>query len=402
MLPRLSDTVRQAISRADEVARDLNHEFIGTEHLLLGLLESGTSALAATLQSCGLNTRQIRAQILRMVQAGPQPSTERNLPFTPRANQAIEFAAQEAWGVHQEQIGPAHLLLGLLRETDGVAGQLLLGLGLSLDAARSHLLAGRLEQLKFVERIVRDIPAGFACKRKLREELLSHLTEIYEEELARLKIPEAAWQSAADRFGKPTELARELRRSLSLRERINDLIERRLGIGWRPPETATHWMARWALQMAVLLAGLNVLAAIWIVAAAGINPGAWAAIRAIGLMSLCLPLLQFIVGTAFFKMRDALFGVFGTRKSNLTAAAMAALMSLAIAATFTAFITLTVGRIDDPVQLAAIALASIGTPLFAFFVIRTDGPQEVRDTLWACLDLDESSGCGAAPAEPAS
>jgi peptidoglycan/LPS O-acetylase OafA/YrhL len=100
-------------------------------------------------------------------------------------------------------------------------------------------------------------------------------------------------------------------------------------------------------------------------------------------------------------MRDALFGVFGTRKSNLTAAAMAALMSLAIAATFAAFATLTTGRLTDPAQLAAIALASIGTPMFALFIIRTDGPQEVRDTLWACLDLDDSSGGTAAPAEPA-
>jgi hypothetical protein len=396
-----TDPARHAMFRAEQEARARNHHYIGTEHLLLALLEDAGPELAHSLAKLGLNAEQIRASIETLIQSGPQPTSTRKLPLTPRANQAIEFAAQEASGVHQDQIGPEHILLGLVCETDGVAGRVLSSLGLSLDDVRRRLFAFRIEQLRFVERIVRAVPSGTLYKRKMREELLTHLTTIYEEELARLKVPVSAWQSAVERFGKPAEISRELRNSLPLRERLNDFVERRLGIGWRPPETATHWMARSALQTAVLLAALNFLAAIWMLAAVGANPGAWAAIRAIALMSLSMPLLQFVLGVAFFNMRDALFGVFGTRKSNLTAAAMAALMSLSIAATFSTFVVLTAGQFTNAAQVVAIVLATLATPLFALVIIRTDGPHELRDTLWACMDIEPPRQSGTPPVQTA-
>jgi hypothetical protein len=396
-----NDQTRHAMHAAEREAHARNHDYVGTEHLLLALVEDPAPELAHSFEQLGLSAEQIRSRVDALIEPGPQPTSPRKLPLTPRANQAIEFAAQEAWGVHHDRIGPEHLLLGLLRESDGVAGQVLSSLGLSLDNARRHLLALRLEQLKYVERIVRAVPAGIMCKRKMREELLTHLTTIYEEELAHRKSPVSAWKSAAERFGTPAEISRDLRNSLPFRERLNDFVERRLGVGWRPPETATHWMARWAFHIAILLFALNILQGILITVAAGFNPGTWAAIRAVALMSLCIPLLQFTLGVAFFKMRDALFGVFGTRRSNVTAAAMAALMSLAIAATFSTFVMLTAGQFTNTPQVVAVTLASICTPLFAYIIIRTDGPQELRDALWGCLDLESTQQTGTPPVEPA-
>jgi hypothetical protein len=401
MFGQFNELARSVLRQAETIARGLNHEYIGTEHLLLAIVDEPGPDLAHSLTQLGLSAEPIRAHVEALIERGLQPTSLRKLPFTPRANQAIEFASQEAWNVHQDQIGPEHLLLGLAREPVGVAGQVLSKFNLKLDVARRDLLAFRIEQLKYVERIVRPVPAGSGCKRKMREELLTHLTTIYEEELARLKNPVSAWQSAAERFGTPAEISRELRNSLPLRERLNDFVERRLGVGWRPPETATHWMARSALHTAILLAAMNVVTAILMFAAVGANSGVWAAIRAIAAMSLCIPFLQFVLGVAFFKMRDAVFGVFGTRKSHVTAAAMAALMSLTIAATFTAFVSITSGQLAPQSQLIAIALATIATPLFVLVIIRTDGPQEIRDTLWGCLEIDPPRQPGTPPVEPA-
>ena len=147
----------------------------------------------------------------------------------------------------------------------------------------------------------------------MREELLAHLTAIYDEELARENDVDAAWRAAVERFGASADLTRELQATLPWNERLSYFIES--WIGWRPPETATRWMARSALQTTALLAVLNIVAAIWMIAAAGWNPGVWMVIRAIGTMSLLIPLVQFMLGTLYFKVRDATFGVFGSRKS---------------------------------------------------------------------------------------
>jgi hypothetical protein len=271
----------------------------------------------------------------------------------------------------------------------GVAGQVLSKFNLKLEPARDELLAFRIEQLKYVERIVRAVPAGSGCKRKMREELLTHLTTIYEEELARHKNPKAAWQSATERFGTPAEISRELRNSLPFRERINDFIEHRLGVGWRPPETATRWMARCALQTSALLAMLNIVAAILMVAALGWNLGALLAIRALVTMSLLVPLVQFVLGTLYFKVRDVYFGAFGSPKSPWRAVLLASLMGLISCLVCLSFVPLGYSgtvRIMDVVILAAVGLI---TTIFILLVVRQNGPQEFRDAFWGCLNLDE-------------
>ena len=259
MLAQYSELARQAIVLADKAARELNHDYIGTEHLLLGILQSDTGALAIALQALGVDPNEIRPRIEQLVQRGPKPVSQRKLPFTPRARHAIELAEEDAGFLQQDRIGPEHLFFGLLREKDGVAGQVLIGLGLNPEIAAERVFSYRLMQLKYVERIVRPVRCTTPRKRKMREELLAHLTAIYDEELSRLSDPDAAWATAAERFGMPAELTCELQRSLSWSERVSYYVER--WTGWRPPETANRWMARAAMQSAALFALMNVGAA---------------------------------------------------------------------------------------------------------------------------------------------
>src|SRR5262245_13711020 len=125
MFDQFSELGQTVFRRAETIARGLNHDYIGTEHLLLAIIEDASPQLAHSFAQLGLTPEQIRSRIGALIQPGKLPTSLRKLPFTPRANQAIEFAAQEAWGVHQDRIGPEHLLLGLMREPSGVAGQVL-------------------------------------------------------------------------------------------------------------------------------------------------------------------------------------------------------------------------------------------------------------------------------------
>ena len=127
-----------------------------------------------------------RASFESSCNAARTPSLLSEIPLTPRAKVAIEIAAEEARDANQKQVDAAHLLLGLLREPDGVAAKVLVGLGLDLIEVREAVLKIRHEQMKLVERTVRPVHASVARKRKMREELLAHLTGIYEEELTAL------------------------------------------------------------------------------------------------------------------------------------------------------------------------------------------------------------------------
>src|SRR5262249_56512234 len=129
---------------------------------------------------------------------------------TSRANRVVEFALEEAAVVNQAQAGPEHLLIGLIREPEGVAGQVMRNLGLSLRRVWEESLKIRLSMMKIVERAVRPIKATIKYKRKVREELLGHLSATYEEEVSRDGQPFAALNRAADRFGDPGRLSREL------------------------------------------------------------------------------------------------------------------------------------------------------------------------------------------------
>jgi ATP-dependent Clp protease ATP-binding subunit ClpC len=150
MYAQFTDRARKAMQLTDEEARRLNHEYIGTEHVLLGLLAEGTGVGAHVLKSLGIDHRKAQEEIEKIVQGGPDPVPEAQLPMTPRAKKVLEYAVEEARTLSHNYVGTEHLLLGLMRESEGVAAQVLMNLGLNLKGARQEVLSilGRFPDLE--------------------------------------------------------------------------------------------------------------------------------------------------------------------------------------------------------------------------------------------------------------
>ena len=140
MFNRFTERARKVIVLAKEEARRFNHDYIGTEHLLLGLIREGEGVAAAVLQKLGLSLESIRLETEKLVQPGPSTQIQGDVPFTPRSKKALELAAEEARALGHNYIGTEHLLLGLIREGEGVASQVLLNLGLDLNRVRSEIM----------------------------------------------------------------------------------------------------------------------------------------------------------------------------------------------------------------------------------------------------------------------
>jgi ATP-dependent Clp protease ATP-binding subunit ClpA len=128
------------VVQAQEEARMLNHNYIGTEHLLLGLVHEGQSAAAAqALESLGISLETVRQQVKEIIGRGQQAASG-HIPFTPRAKTALELAGRESRALGQNYVGTEHLLLGLTREGDGVAAQVLVRLGAGQDRVRQQVI----------------------------------------------------------------------------------------------------------------------------------------------------------------------------------------------------------------------------------------------------------------------
>ncbi len=125
---------------ANQEAQRFNHEYIGTEHILLGLVKEGSGVGANVLKNLGVDLHKVRMEVEKLVKAGPDMVTMGRLPQTPRAKKVIEYAIEEARNLNHNYVGTEHLLLGLLREHDGVAAQVLMNLGLKLDEVRDEVL----------------------------------------------------------------------------------------------------------------------------------------------------------------------------------------------------------------------------------------------------------------------
>jgi ATP-dependent Clp protease ATP-binding subunit ClpC len=136
---RFTDRARRVVVLAQEEARDLNHNYIGTEHLLLGISREGEGVGARVLASLGVSLVAIREQIVAIIGlGGTQPSG--HVPFTPRAKKILELGLLEARQLGHEYIGTEHILLGIVREGDGVAAQVLQKQGLTLDVVRQSVI----------------------------------------------------------------------------------------------------------------------------------------------------------------------------------------------------------------------------------------------------------------------
>ena len=140
MFNRFTERARKVIILAKEEAKRFNHDYIGTEHILLGLIREGEGVASAILQNMSLSLDRIRLEIEKLVQPGPATVVSGDIPFTPRAKRVIELSMEEARQLGHNYIGTEHLLLGLLREGEGVAAQVLQGLGLDLNKVRNEVM----------------------------------------------------------------------------------------------------------------------------------------------------------------------------------------------------------------------------------------------------------------------
>ncbi len=140
MFNRFTERARKVIILAKEEAKRFNHDYIGTEHLLLGLIREGEGVAATVLRSMGVDLSQVRVEIEKLVQPGPASIMSGDIPFTPQAKKAIELAMDEANAMGHNYIGTEHLLLGLIREGEGVAYQVLSNLGLDLNRVREAIM----------------------------------------------------------------------------------------------------------------------------------------------------------------------------------------------------------------------------------------------------------------------
>ena len=136
---KFTDRARRVVVRAQEEARALNHDFIGTEHILLGLVGEGRGVAAKALESLGISLETVRQRVEDAVPPG-QHSRPGHIPFTPRAKKVLELSLSEAKLLGHPYIGTEHILLGLLREGEGVAVQVLAALGADLDGVRERVI----------------------------------------------------------------------------------------------------------------------------------------------------------------------------------------------------------------------------------------------------------------------
>jgi ATP-dependent Clp protease ATP-binding subunit ClpC len=191
---RFTDRARRVVVLAQSEARLLNHNYIGTEHILLGLLHEGEGLAAQALEKLDVPLEKVRQQVEEIIGKGLEPPTG-HIPFTPRAKKVLELALREALQLGHNYIGTEHLLLGLIREGDGVGAQVLQKMGAELNRVRVavvDLLSGYTEAevgaaeavTKSSTKSAKEGPLCPRCDAQLREtavyrvlEVPAHLTE---------------------------------------------------------------------------------------------------------------------------------------------------------------------------------------------------------------------------------
>ncbi len=139
MFERFTDRARRVVVLAQEEARMLNHNYIGTEHILLGLIHEGEGVAAKALETLGISLEGVRSQVEEIIGQGQQAPSG-HIPFTPRAKKVLELSLREALQLGHNYIGTEHILLGLIREGEGVAAQVLVKLGADLNRVRQQVI----------------------------------------------------------------------------------------------------------------------------------------------------------------------------------------------------------------------------------------------------------------------
>ena len=140
MFDRFTDRAKKVMSFARQEAQKFNHEYIGTEHILLGLVQEGSGVAANVLKNMDIDLEKIRHEVEKIVKTGPSMVTMGQLPFTPRAKKVLELSMEEASALSHNYIGTEHLLLGLIKESEGIAAQVLMNLNVKLEEVREEVL----------------------------------------------------------------------------------------------------------------------------------------------------------------------------------------------------------------------------------------------------------------------
>jgi ATP-dependent Clp protease ATP-binding subunit ClpC len=210
MFERFTDRARRVVVLAQEEARLLNHNYLGTEHLLLGLIHEGEGVAAMALESLGISPEAARAQLEEIIGQG-QSAPIGHIPFTPRAKKVFELSLREALQLGHNYIGTEHILLGLLREGEGVAAQVLVKLGADLSRVRQQVI---------------QLLAGYAGGQEIAEQAGARTR------LVRMTVPEELRQAEEElaqvRRDKEAAIdAEDFERAAALRDAERELLARR-------------------------------------------------------------------------------------------------------------------------------------------------------------------------------
>lgn len=141
MFERFTDRARKVMGIANHEAMRFFHEYIGTEHILLGIIQEGSGVAATVLKDFNIDLHRIREEVEKLVRHGPAESPIAKLPLTPRAKRVVEQAIEEARTLHHDHVGTEHLLLGVLHDHDGLAAQVLMNLGVTLSNVRQAVVS---------------------------------------------------------------------------------------------------------------------------------------------------------------------------------------------------------------------------------------------------------------------
>ena len=180
MFERFTDPARRVMVLAQDEARMLNHNYIGTEHLLLGLVHEGEGVAARALESLGIGLEAVRQRVEEIVGQGQQ-AVPPTIPFTPRAKKVLELSRREALQLGHNSVSTEHILLGLIREGEGVATQVLVQLGVDLNPVRQRviqLLHGTQGMPPAIARAARRSSKAGGKERRLLSEILSVVESI--------------------------------------------------------------------------------------------------------------------------------------------------------------------------------------------------------------------------------
>jgi ATP-dependent Clp protease ATP-binding subunit ClpC len=137
---RFTERAKQVVVLAQDEARALKHNYIGTEHILLGLLREEEGLAARVLESLDITVEEVRAQVARIIGPGDEPIVSGQIPFTPRAKKVLELSLREALSLKHNYIGTEHILLGLVRENEGVAARILLDFDADAETIRNEIM----------------------------------------------------------------------------------------------------------------------------------------------------------------------------------------------------------------------------------------------------------------------